>query len=143
MWTNRIQFLDRHPAEEMPVLMEAADTLVVHLKSAPMAHWVIPTKIFAYLSAGRPILMAMDGAGADLVRDSGAGIVISPEDAAALSQGIRSLRDLPPEDRAAMGRRGREYLVSKYSKQTVLAEYEHKLRTVARRADGPRDLVKT
>ena len=77
------------------------------------------------------------------MRDSGAGIIISPEDAAALSQGIRSLRDLPPEDRAAMGRRGREYLVSKYSKQTVLAEYEHKLRMIARRAKGPRDLLKT
>lgn len=140
---DRVQFIDRHPAEEMPALMEASDALLVHLKSAPMAHWVIPTKIFAYLSAGRPILMAMDGAGADLVRDSGAGIVISPEDAVALSQGIRSLRDLSPEERAAMGRRGREYLVSKYSKQTVLAQYEGKLRMVARRTNGPGDLVKT
>ena len=140
---DRIQFLDRHPAEEMPVLMEAADTLVVHLKNAPMAHWVIPTKIFAYLSAGRPILMAMDGAGADLVRDSGAGIIIPPEDATALSQGIRALRDLPPENRAAMGRRGREYLLTNFSKRAVLAQYEQKLRMVARRANGPRDLVKT
>jgi len=140
---DRIQFLDRQPAEEMPVLMEAADALLVHLKSAPLAHWVIPTKIFAYLSAGRPVLMAMDGAGADLVRDSGGGIIIPPEDAAALSQGIRSLRDLPPEDRAAMGRRGREYLVTKFSKRTVLAQYEQKLRMIARRAKGPRDLLKT
>ena len=140
---DRIQFLDRHPAEEMPALMEASDALLVHLKSAPMAQWVIPTKIFAYLSAGRPILMAMDGAGADLVRDSGGGVIVSPEDAAALAQGIRSLRDLPPEDRAAMGRRGREFLVSKYSKQLVLAEYEHKLRMIARRSNGARDLVQT
>ncbi len=140
---DRIQFLDRHPAEEMPALMEASDALLVHLKSAPMAHWVIPTKIFAYLSAGRPILLAMDGAGADLVRDSGAGIIIPPEDAAALSQGIRSLRDLAPEDRAAMGRRGREYLVAKFSKHSVLAQYEQKLQMVSQRANGPRDLLKT
>jgi glycosyltransferase involved in cell wall biosynthesis len=107
-----------------------------------MAHWVIPTKIFAYLSAGKPVLMAMEGAAADLVRDSRAGIIIRPGDAVALSQGIRALRDLPSEDRAAMGLRGREYLLTNFSKRAVLAQYEQKLRMVARRTNGPRDVVK-
>lgn len=128
---DRIQFLDRHPAEEMPALMEAADVLLVHLKSDPVAHWTIPTKIFAYLAAGKPVLVAMDGPGADLVRDPRAGIAISPEDAVAFSEAIRSLRDLPPEDRAAMGQRGREYLLANFSRQVVLAEYEEKLRMIA------------
>jgi glycosyltransferase involved in cell wall biosynthesis len=128
---DRIEFVDRHPAAEMPALMEASDALLVHLKSAPMAHWVIPTKIFAYLSAAKPILVAMEGAAADLVRDSGAGIVVPPSDAAALAQAICRLRDLPQEDREAMGRRGREYLVTKYSMQTVIAQYEQKLQTIA------------
>ena len=61
---------------------------------------------------------------ADLVRDSGAGIIVSPEDAAALAEAIPSLRDLSPEDRAAMGRRGREYLLTRLTRRTVLAEYE-------------------
>jgi glycosyltransferase involved in cell wall biosynthesis len=71
------------------------------------------------------------------------GSIVPPEDASALAEAIRSLRDLPSEDRAAMGRRGREYLLTKFSKQTVLAQYEEKLRMIARRANGPRDLVKT
>jgi len=128
---DRIQFVDRHPASEMPSLMEASDTLLVHLKSGPLSHWVIPTKIFAYLSAGKPILVAMEGAAADLVRDSGAGVIVPPSDAAALAQAICSLRDLPPEERAAMGSRGRDYLVAKHSMQTVLAQYEHKLQILA------------
>lgn len=128
---DRIQFLDRHPAEEMPALMEAADVLLVHLKSDPVAHWTIPTKIFAYLAAGKPVLVAMDGPGADLVRDPGAGIAIPPEDAVAFSQAIRSLRDLPPEDRIGMGRRGREYLLANFSRRVVLSQYEQKLRMVA------------
>ena len=129
---DRIQFLDRHPAEKMPALMEAADVLLVHLNRDPLAHWTIPTKIFAYLAAGKPVLAAMEGPGADLVTDSAAGITVPPEDPAAMSESIRSLRDLPPEDRAAMGRRGREYLSANFSRRAVLAQYEQKLRMVAR-----------
>ena|ERR1017187_8950586 len=140
---DRIQFVDRRPADEMPALMEASDALLVHLKSAPMTHWVIPTKLFSYLSAGRPVLMAMGGAAAELVKDSSAGIIVLPEDATALAQGIRTLRDLPTEDRAEMGRRGREYLLTNFSKRTVLAQYEQKLQMIARRVNGPRDPVKT
>jgi len=140
---DRIQFVDRRPAEEIPALMEASEVLLVHLKRSPLAHLVIPTKIFAYLSACKPILMAMEGAAADLVKDSGAGIAVPPEDAAALAEAIRSLRDLPLEDRAAMGLRGRKYLLTKFSKRTVLAQYEQKLRMIAGRANGPRDLLKT
>ena len=128
---DRIQFVDRHPAEEMPALMEASDALLVHLKNDPMAHWVIPTKIFAYLSAAKPILMAMEGEAADLVRESGAGLVIPPSDAAALAKAICSLRDLPQEDREAMGRRGRQYLVTRYSMQSVIAQYEQRLQAIA------------
>jgi colanic acid biosynthesis glycosyl transferase WcaI len=127
---DRIQFVDRHPVEEMPALMEASDALLVHVKSAPLVRWVIPAKIWAYLSAAKPILVAMEGAAADLVKDSGAGIVIPPSDPAALAQAICRLRDLPLEDREAMGRRGREYLVTRYSMPTVLAQYEQKLQTI-------------
>ena len=134
---DRIQFIDRRPAEEMPAIMEASDALLVHLKNAPMGDWVIPTKVFAYLSAGKPILMAMGGAAAEMVKDSGAGIITRAEDAAALSQGIRSLCDLSPERRASMGRRGQEYLATNFSKRMVLAHYEDKLQMFASRTTGP------
>jgi hypothetical protein len=42
-----------------------------------------------------------------------------------------------------MGRLGREYLLAKFSKRTVLAQYEQKLRMIARGANGSRDLLKT
>jgi glycosyltransferase involved in cell wall biosynthesis len=140
---DRLQFVGRRPADEMPALMAAADALLVHLKDAPLSHWVIPTKTFAYLSASKPILMAMEGAAADLVRDSGAGVIVPPEDPAALAQAIRVLRDLLPEDRAAMGRRGQAYLVARLSKHSVLAQYEQKLQMISQRAHRRRDLMKT
>jgi glycosyltransferase involved in cell wall biosynthesis len=86
--------------------------------------------------------MAMGGAAAEMVRDSGAGIVIPAEDATGLSQGIRSLYDLSPESRALMGRRGQKYLATNFSKQMVLAQYEDKLQVIANRATGPTNLAR-
>jgi glycosyltransferase involved in cell wall biosynthesis len=83
--------------------------------------------------------MAMGGAAAEMVKDSGAGIIIRAEDAVALSEGIRSLRDLSPESRVLMGRRGQEYLATNFSKQMVLAQYEDKLQVIANRTNGPMD----
>lgn len=128
---DRVQFIDRRGAEDMPAIMAAADALLVHLKAGPLSNWVIPAKTFAYLSAARPIVMAVGGAAAEMIRDSRAGLVVPPEDEAALSRGIQSLRDLSIDERLAMGKRGREFLIVNFSKRLVMAKYEQELQDVA------------
>jgi glycosyltransferase involved in cell wall biosynthesis len=53
----------------------------------------LPGKIFEYLAAERPILAAVppEGAAANLVRESGAGIVVPPEDVAAMREALVGL----------------------------------------------------
>jgi glycosyltransferase involved in cell wall biosynthesis len=139
--SDRIQFLDRRPAAEIPVLLEAADVLLVHLKSGPVAQWSIPAKTYAYFAAAKPILMGVEGAGSDLVRNARAGVVVPPEDPAAMAQAIRNLHDMSADERAAMGRRGREYLLANFSRKVVLAQYEQKLAEVAGHAGDTREYV--
>jgi hypothetical protein len=67
----RVQFIERQLQEKIPAFLAAADVLLVHLKKSELSHYVIPTKTLAYLAAGRPILMAMDGAAAHLIRERG------------------------------------------------------------------------
>jgi glycosyltransferase involved in cell wall biosynthesis len=54
---------------------------------------VVTGKIFEYLAAERPILAAVptDGAAAELVRDTAAGIVVAPDDVAALREALVDL----------------------------------------------------
>jgi glycosyltransferase involved in cell wall biosynthesis len=54
---------------------------------------VLTGKIFEYLAAERPILAAVppDGAAAQLVRDTGAGVVVPSEDEDAIRQALRDL----------------------------------------------------
>jgi glycosyltransferase involved in cell wall biosynthesis len=81
---------------------------------------VLPGKIFEYLAAERPILAAVPtaGAAANLLRESGAGIVVAPDDVGAIREALIGLETrwragrlngtpLPPELRERISRRRR------------------------------------
>lgn len=128
---DKVQFICWQPMEKMPAFMAAADALLVHLKRSDITEFVIPTKTMAYLAAGKPILMAMNGAAAALVEESRAGIFIEPEDPPALAKAIIDFSRKSETELAQMGESGRDYLVKNLSKEKVIALYEEILTKVA------------
>ena len=50
-------------------------------------------KVFEYLAAGRPILAVVppDGAAAELIHETGAGIVVAPDDVPGIGEALRGL----------------------------------------------------
>jgi colanic acid biosynthesis glycosyl transferase WcaI len=125
---DRLQFIERQPANRMPNFMAASDALMVHLKRSELSRFVIPTKTLSYLAAGKPILLAMDGAAAQLVTEAGAGLVVPPENPADLARAVQTLAEMPASQRNEMGKKGREYALSHLSKPKVIPLYEAILR---------------
>ncbi|MCB1249686.1 MAG: glycosyltransferase family 4 protein [Acidimicrobiales bacterium] len=121
---ERVRFLGRRPAGSMPVLAGAADALVVHLRPSPLAEVATPTKVNAYLAFGRPILCALGGEGAALVRRADAGVVVAPGDPVAMAAAMTDLVDLPPAARGAMGERGRRFARANLVQSVLLDAYE-------------------
>jgi glycosyltransferase involved in cell wall biosynthesis len=81
---------------------------------------VLSGKVFEYLAAERPILAAVppEGAAADLIRETGAGVVAPPDDPAALGEALTGLVErwragaldgtpLSPEHRERLSRAAR------------------------------------
>lgn len=99
----------RFPPEDMPILFEAASALLVTLRPDPAFSLTVPSKVQSYLAAGRPVVAALDGEGARIVRDSGAGVAVMPGDGVALARAIEQLQELPSSERTAMGARGLDY----------------------------------
>ncbi|MBA3887717.1 MAG: glycosyltransferase family 4 protein [Acidobacteria bacterium] len=130
--SHRVQFLARRPPAAMPPLFAAADALLVHLRKSDLSRLIIPSKTLAYLAAGRPVVMAMEGAAADVVTAAGAGIVLPSEDAARLVEAIEALRTTPATKRQAMGERAVAYLAAHFAKDVVIPGYVETLRRVAR-----------
>lgn len=61
------------------------------------------------MTVGKPLLMAVDGDAADLVRQSGGGVVAESENARALAQAAEQLALTAPEDLVAMGQNAQSH----------------------------------
>ena len=75
---DRIELLDYVPRRESLALQRDSDALLLLIPEAGgRGHGVLSGKVFEYLAAERPILAAVppDGAAAQLIRDTGAGVV--------------------------------------------------------------------
>lgn len=99
----------RYPTEAMPAIFERSSALLVSLNNEDVFAQTIPSKIQAYLAAGRPIIACMNGEGAKVVCDAGAGLTSPAEQVLPLVANIRQLKALGGAERASMGQAGRTY----------------------------------
>jgi colanic acid biosynthesis glycosyl transferase WcaI len=106
---HNVHFLPQMPMEEVGHVLDAADAVLVHLRDDPLFAISIPSKIQAYLFAGKPIIVGVKGNAAALVEEAQAGIAVAPDDAAAMADSIATLATMPVAQRVAMGERGRAY----------------------------------
>ncbi len=106
---DNVQFLPQVALSEIGSVLANADALLVHLKPDPVFEITIPSKIQAYLHAGKPILCGVRGNAASLVQESGGGVCFEPCDAHSLVDAIRSIRQMTPSARKEMGLRGQRF----------------------------------
>lgn len=125
-----VRFLGRRPPEEMASYLALADALFLHLKRNPAYAITIPSKTYAYLATGRPIIAAAEGEVADLVLEIGAGIACPPEDPDALARAVLDLYGRTRSDRTEMGQRAREASLTRFGRQAIVDEYEELFRAV-------------
>lgn len=112
---GNVRFVNRMPPNEVGRVLAAADVLLVHLKNDPLYKITIPSKTQAYMSVGKPILMAVEGDAAQLVASAGAGYSAMPEDEASLADAVVRMARLPAASLAEMGIRGAEFYASNLS----------------------------
>jgi len=106
---KNVRFLARVPRKDVGAWLAAANCLLVHLKADPLFSITIPSKTQAYMAAGKPILMAVDGDAAELIRRAGAGYIVPPETPEALARAVVALAALEHSELAEMGASGRRF----------------------------------
>jgi colanic acid biosynthesis glycosyl transferase WcaI len=122
-----VRFLDQQPREKIPAFISASDACLVLLKKTGIFKTVIPTKMLEFMSCARPVILGVEGQARQIVEEAGAGLVIEPENSAALVQAIHQLgahRELA----AALGQKGREYILRHFSRSYTAEKYIQILR---------------
>ena len=130
---SSVQLLGRHPVQEMPALYAAADALLVTLKTNEIFAKTIPGKLQSYLAAGRPVLAMIDGEAAEVVESSGGGFACAASDGAALAATVQRMAALSPEERQAMGQRGRDFYQRNFAREMLFDRLESLMRNATRR----------
>ncbi|MEJ5998981.1 glycosyltransferase family 4 protein [Paucibacter soli] len=111
------------PKRQIPALLAAFDIAYIGWQRSPIYRFgIAPNKLMDYMMAERPVLHSVE-AGNDPVAEAGAGLTVPPEDAAAVAEGVRRLAALPAAERAAMGARGRAFVLARHTYPVLAARF--------------------
>lgn len=129
--TNAVRFFDYQPRETLSASLSAAHIHYVGLGRG-LSGYVVPSRLYGILAAGRPVLAAADDESetAAVVRAVGCGLVVPPSRPELVAAAIRDAYD-GRHDLEAMGRRGREYVVAEADRSVAIERYRRLLRELA------------
>jgi glycosyltransferase involved in cell wall biosynthesis len=119
-----VTLLGWHPPMSMPAFFGHADALLVTLRSDLIFSLTVPSKVQTYLACGKPILAALNGEGAVILEQSGAGVVGPAEDGRALAEGALRLARMSAAERRSMGLAGRSYFEANFDRNRLLDRLE-------------------
>jgi glycosyltransferase involved in cell wall biosynthesis len=106
----------------MAQFLAASDACVAILKNIPMFATTYPNKVFDYMAAGRPTVLAIDGVIRDVMEQADGGIFVPPGDDAELAAAILRLRNAR-EEAARMGARARKYVTEHLDRRTQAEKF--------------------
>jgi glycosyltransferase involved in cell wall biosynthesis len=127
---TNITFVPPFNPSEVARALAASDALLVPLSKEEIFKHFIPSKLFDYLAAGKPVILSARGESEKIVQDAQAGVVVEPEDAHALASAVSWLAQHPAEARE-MGEHGRTY-ARRHLRSAQAERLEATLRSVAR-----------
>jgi len=124
MALGNMLFLGQRNIDEIGEVLNLADVLLVHLKDDPLFRITIPSKTQAYMYTGKPVLMAVRGDAAALVKEAGAGISCTPGDPMSIALAAERLYQMPRSQLEEMGEKGHEYYLEHMSRSVSVKRFE-------------------
>jgi glycosyltransferase involved in cell wall biosynthesis len=126
---KNVLFLPPVPKNEMPKALAGADACLAILKPLDEYKTTYPNKVFDYMAAGRPVLLAIDGVIREVLEAAQCGVFVTPGNPAALAEAVRTMsanRDRSIE----MGMNGRRSLEEHFSRAALAEKLENLLLTM-------------
>ncbi|MES2803315.1 MAG: glycosyltransferase family 4 protein [Bdellovibrionota bacterium] len=130
---SNVLFLGRRPSEDMSALFAKSDFLLVSLKKDYLFSLVIPSKVQAYMQAGKPLVAFLDGEGSRVVTEAQCGLSARAEDPSSLVSALSQLLSFDAAKLAAMGAAGRIYFEKNFTEAKVVSQIEDILQDFSQR----------
>jgi len=118
---TNLTFLPARSKTEMPALIGASDACIAILKPIEAFKTTYPNKVFDYMAAGRPVILAIDGVIREVVEKAEAGVFVPPGNPDALAFAIMDMAS-HRERGQKMGIAGRKYVEKYFSRAESAAQ---------------------
>ncbi len=118
MELSNLTFLDPVPKNQIGDFLSAADACIAILKPIEMYKTTYPNKVFDYMAARKPVILAIDGVIRNVVEKAGCGIFCTPGDPYAIANGIKFFYN-NPDKAISMGVMGYNYLQTNFSRKII------------------------
>ena len=118
MGLENVLFLPSVPKTEMAQALAGAQACLAILKPIEAYKTTYPNKVFDYMAAGRPVVLAIDGVIREVVEQADCGVFPPPGDPQGMANAIQFLES----DRYhanILGMHGRQYLVEHFSREQM------------------------
>lgn len=110
------------PKSEIAEILAASDACIACLKDIPMFRTTYPNKVFDYMAAGRPTILAIDGVIRKVIEAAGGGLFVPPGNDTALAQAVHDLsRDR--QKARAVGTAARTYVVKHFDRHEQAVQF--------------------
>jgi glycosyltransferase involved in cell wall biosynthesis len=129
---ENVIFAGSYPIKDMAGIYSWADALLVSLHSDPYLAINLPSKVPAYMAAGRPIIACAEGETSRLVTDYRLGFSCKPGAPALLADTFMQFLSSSEEERKGMGKRSRELFEQSYDKDILIDKYITMLETMSK-----------
>ncbi len=120
MGLTNVSFEPPVPKSRIPAIAAEADGFVIPVPDLPKLYryGISPNKLFDYLAAARPIIIASNAVN-NPVKDAQAGLTVRAGKPNELAEAILKIATLSIDERQRMGRAGREYVEKNHGFQQL------------------------
>jgi glycosyltransferase involved in cell wall biosynthesis len=118
---ENVTFAGVSPKKEMPGVLAAADICLAILLDVPMFKTTYPNKVFDYMAAGKPTVLAIDGVIREVVEKSKGGVFVKPGNDKQMADAILELASKPAMAKT-MGKNARKYIMQNLDRNDKLAD---------------------
>lgn len=128
---SNVIFYGRKLLEEMPKYYEMADAMLVTLLDDPVISLTLPGKVQTYMAAGKPIVGAINGETAIVLKEAQGGFCGNAGNSKQLAENILKL--MKSGKAIEIGRKNKEYYLKMFSKEKFIDELDQHLQRVIRK----------
>jgi len=127
---DKLVFHGRVPLAQMDEFYKLADACLLTLDGTSKIGDTLPVKMQGYMAAGKPVIAAVNGAGKEVIEESGCGLAVNAGNVEGLARIMKEFVQ-HPNQYTPCGQKGREYFKVHFAKEKHLDKLQNLLTEIS------------